>query len=446
MSRVRRPAPSAADAPVGEAEFAALIGRFGPFESQPVIAVGVSGGADSSALAVLAARWARRRGGRAVALTVDHGLRPGSRAEARTVAARLGALGIEHRLLAWRGAKPRSGIQQVARDARYRLLGGWCRANGVLHLLLAHHREDQAETVLQRLGQASGPDGLAGMASVAERADLRLLRPCLDLPRARLRATARAHGLDWVEDPSNLDPAFARVRLRSLAPALAEEGLDAAALCASARRLAAARAALEADCAQLLARHAVIHPQGYAELALAPLAAVPPEIARRALERLLVAVGGRDYPPRGARLVRLAESLTGAESWRGRTLAGCRLDPRGEKIVIAREASRCERRLVSAGETLHWDGRFRIRVNAAGRGLGIAALGGALPRKAREPWLSDLPGPVRAALPALWRGKSLVAVPCPAGAVPRPRTTPKAPLEAVFSPSRPATGASFPVV
>lgn len=446
MSRVRRPAPSAADAPVGEAEFAALIGRLGPFEPEPVIAVGVSGGADSSALALLAARWAHRRGGCAVALTVDHGLRPGSRAEARAVAARLGAFGIEHHLLVWQGAKPRSAIQQAARDARYRLLGGWCRANGVLHLLLAHHREDQAETVLQRLGAASGLDGLAAMEAVAERADLRLLRPCLGLPRVRLRATARAQGLDWVEDPSNLDTGFARVRLRALAPALAEEGLDAAALAASARRLADARAALEGETACLLARHAAIHPQGYAELAQAPLAAAPPEIARRALERLLVTIGGAVYPPRGARLARLAETLGGGGSWRGRTLAGCRLDPRGEKIVIAREAARCEQRPVSPDEALYWDGRFRIRVNAAGGGLRIGALGDALPRKAREPWISAIPGPARAALPALWRGTRLIAAACPAGAAAARPGAARAPIEAVFCPLRPATGVSFPVV
>lgn len=430
-------------APVGEAEFAALIGRLGPFEAKPVIAVGASGGADSSALTVLAARWARRRGGRAVALTVDHGLRAGSRAEARQVATRLGALGIEHHLLVWRGAKPRSAIQEAARDARYRLLGGWCRANGVLHLLLAHHREDQAETVLLRLGAASGLDGLAAMAPIAERTDFRLLRPCLDLPRARLRATAAAHGLDWVEDPSNRDTGFARVRLRALAPALAAEGLDAAALAASARRLAAARAALEGDCALMLARHAVIHPEGHAELSRAGLATAPPEIVRRVLERLLVSVGGAVHPPRGARLARLAVAMSGADPGRGRTLAGCRLDLRGEKIIIVREAARCERRPVSAGDVLSWDGRFIVRIHAAGARLRLGPLGASLPRKGREPWLSALPVPVRAALPALWRGTRLIGVAHPGD---DPGGTPQAPLDAVFRPLRPVTAALFPVV
>jgi len=444
--RVNWPAPSAADAPVGEAEFAGLIGRLGPFESKPVIAVGVSGGADSSALAVLAQRWARRRGGRAVALTVDHGLRAGSRAEARQVARRLGALGIEHHLLVWRGAKPRSRIQEAARDARARLLGGWCRANGVLHLLLAHHREDQAETLLQRLGAASGLDGLAAMAPIAERADFRLLRPCLELPRARLRATAAARGLDWVEDPSNRNTAFARVRLRALAPALAAEGLDAASLAASARRLAGARAALEADTALLLARHGTIHPQGHAELSRAGLAAAPPEIARRALERLLISVGGAVYPPRGAGLARLAAAFSGPDRPRGRTLGGCRLDLRGELIVISREAARCQLCPVSGGEMLCWDGRFRVRINATGDRLRLGPLGTALPRKAREPWLSALPGPARAALPALWRGARLVAIARPGDGAFRAGGAPAAPLDAVFSPLRPATAALFPVV
>lgn len=443
---MRRPAPTATETPVGEAEFAALIGRLGPFEPEPVIAVAVSGGADSSALAVLAARWARRRGGRAVALTVDHGLRAGSRAEARLVASRHARQGIEHRLLVWRGAKPKSGIQEAARDARYRLLGGWCRANGVLHLLLAHHREDQAETVLQRLGAGSGLDGLAAMAPLAERAGMRLLRPCLDVPRGRLRATALAHGLDWVEDPSNRDETFARVRLRTLAPALAEEGLDAAALADAARRLAAARAALEAETARLLARHATIHPEGHAELAQAGLAAAPHEIARRALERLLVTVGGAVHPPRGARLDRLTDALREAGAGRGRTLGGCRIDPCGDKFVIAREAARCEQRPVSAGDVVLWDGRFTVRINARGKGLRLGPLAGALPRKAREPWVSALPVPVCAALPALRRDGRLLAVARPGTAVRSAPGASKAPLEAGFSPLRPAGAASFPVV
>src|SRR5262245_21437394 len=174
-------AASESDDPLTEAEFAALMRPLGPFEAQPRLAVAVSGGSDSLALTLLLHDWARRQRGVLTALTVDHGLRPEAAAEARQVARWLRARGIRHRVLTWRpaGEARRGGLQAAARAARYRLLGAWCRANGVLHLALAHHREDQAETLLLRLARGSGLDGLAAMAAVSEREGVRLIRPLL---------------------------------------------------------------------------------------------------------------------------------------------------------------------------------------------------------------------------------------------------------------------------
>ena len=138
----------------------------GPFEPSPRIAVAVSGGPDSLALCLLADRWARARRGTAFGLTVDHRLRPESGAEAAQVRRWLTARGIAHRTLRWPGARPVTGLQEQARAARLALLTGWCRRAGVLHLLLGHQREDQAETALQRLVRGSGIDGLAAMAPV----------------------------------------------------------------------------------------------------------------------------------------------------------------------------------------------------------------------------------------------------------------------------------------
>ena len=171
-----------------DAVFAKTMARFGPFEPKPRLAVAVSGGADSLALALLADRWARAQGGRITAVTVDHALRPEAAAEARQVGRWLKAAKIRHVTLRWTppaplkklagGTRP-ANLQSAARDARYQLLTGWCRDHAVLHLLLAHHRDDQAETLLLRLARGSGLDGLAAMAPLVERASLRLLRPLL---------------------------------------------------------------------------------------------------------------------------------------------------------------------------------------------------------------------------------------------------------------------------
>ena len=188
--RLRRPRPR----PLGAAEFAGLIEALGPFEQRPRLAVAVSGGPDSLCLCLLAAGWAAARGGAVSALIVDHGLRPEAAAEARQVAAWLRARRIDHHVLRWAGAKPATGIQAAAREARYRLLGDWCRAAGVLHLLLGHHLDDQAETVALRQARQSGAEGLAGMAAVRELAGLRLLRPFLTVPKTRLLATLEGAG------------------------------------------------------------------------------------------------------------------------------------------------------------------------------------------------------------------------------------------------------------
>jgi tRNA(Ile)-lysidine synthase len=239
-------------------DFAALMAPFAPFEPRPLLAVAVSGGGDSMALALLADAWARARGGAVTALTVDHGLRPEAAAEAAQVAAWCAARGIAHVILTHTGPVPRSGVQAAARAARYRLLEAWCRAHRVLHLLLAHQRDDQAETVAIREAAGSGLDGLAGMAAISERDAVRLLRPLLEVPRARLRDVLIGRDQEWIEDPSNRNPAFTRVRVRGDL-GRAAPGSSAAHLAATAARLGRARAAREAEDAAALARLLMLH-------------------------------------------------------------------------------------------------------------------------------------------------------------------------------------------
>lgn len=393
------------------------MGRFGPFEARPHLAVGVSGGADSMALALLADRWARARSGTIVALTVDHGLRSESGEEARTVGRWLEACGIAHRVLRWRGEKPGHGLPAAAREARYALLGDFCRRRGILHLLLAHHRDDQAETLLLRLARGSGVDGLAAMAPSAERSHYRILRPFLGIERARLEATLRTAGQDWVEDPSNADPAYARARLRALLPRLAQEGLTVPRLAATSARLAHARAALEDVVAVLLARHAAVHPAGFVLLEWAVLDAQPQEVALRLLSRALMAVSGAPYPPRLERLARLRAALEAGAPGRARTLLGCRIAPALGRLLVCREASDARTPLAPGGSAL-WDRRFVVRLARAAPPqprLEVKALGASGWRwvAAARPDLaaSRLPAPVRETVPALFDLEGPLAVP-----------------------------------
>ncbi|MBL8672674.1 MAG: tRNA lysidine(34) synthetase TilS [Alphaproteobacteria bacterium] len=337
--------PDSAAEPLDSAAFAATLDPLGPFEPSPHLAIGVSGGADSLTLALLAAEWAAARGGAATGLVVDHAMRPESRAEAAGVAAQLAAAGIAAAVLPW--TRPPGAAHPslaAARAARAALLEAWCAAHGVLHLLLAHHRDDQAETVLLRLAAGSGPDGLAGMPAIDERTHVRVLRPLLSVPKARLQATLRARDVAWVEDPTNANPAYARPRLRAAQAALAREGLTAARLARSAGKQARLRAAAERATAGLLAAAARVEAAAAGSagerlrvaLRPEPLRAADPEIRRRALALVLAAVGGDERPAGEEGLARLAAALA-AGLPRPMTLGHCRIARRDGVIRVVRE-------------------------------------------------------------------------------------------------------------
>ena len=262
--------------PVTPEELAAALDRLGPFDDPPRLAVALSGGPDSTALALLADGWARQRGGSVEALTVDHRLRPGSAEEAAEAGRAMAARGIAHAVLLWTRA-PLRASQETAREARYALLEAGCRRRGLRHLALGHTLDDQAETVLLRLAQGSGIDGLAGMPARSERDGLVLLRPLLGFPKARLVATCGALGAPWAEDPSNADPRFARARLRAAWPILEREGLTAERLAALARRAGRVRGLLDRLTDDLVARAVRMQPLGWALVDRAALAEADPE-------------------------------------------------------------------------------------------------------------------------------------------------------------------------
>src|SRR5216683_6342370 len=220
---------------------------FADWKAAPAIVLAVSGGPDSIALMWLAARWRRAlvRGPRLIAVTVDHGLRAEAAAEARDVKRLARTLDLPHRTVRWTGAKPRTGLPAAARAARYRLLAQVARASGATHILTAHTRDDQAETLLMRMLRGSGIAGLGAMARQSERDGVLLARPFLHVSKSQLIATLKKAKLGFADDPTNRDLNFTRPRLRTLMPVLAAEGGDTRNLARLASRLARANQAVE---------------------------------------------------------------------------------------------------------------------------------------------------------------------------------------------------------
>lgn len=356
----------------------------GPFGPRPHLALAVSGGADSTALALFAAEWAHRHGGTVIALIADHGLRRESAAEAAATSARMAQAGIPARIIDLH-LKSGPELQERARTARHAALAAAARDSGAVHLLFGHHEGDQAELLVMRA--ARGPQGGAGIAGFAARHDVVLLRPLLAFTAAELRAELHERGVGWVEDPSNRDPVFERVRVRQAGAALDRPRHDEAVLAMHNTRTAIART---------LARDGFMHPAGFALLRTNH---PPPEV----LAALIRTIGGAIHPPRRDAVRSLADAMRPA------TLGGVlitRAGHLGAGWLLCREPAACAPP-TDATIGVVWDGRFRIRAIPPGADR-LGCLGDAAVAWRRA---SDLPSIVLRGLPAYFEGPHVVAVP-----------------------------------
>ena len=400
---------------------AGFASRLKALHAGPRIAVALSGGADSLALLVLASQWAAKSKTRfVIAYTVDHGLRKASASEARQCAAFAKSLGVTHRILRWKGDKPSSGIQAAARDARYALLTDACTRDKIQDLLTAHHLDDQAETFLLRLARGSGVDGLAAMSATRQlNGNVRLLRPLLDVPRENLRAVVTRAGLTPIEDPSNDNPRFDRIKARRLMVDLVSLGLTRERLADTAANMARARTALEEATQALLSASSALHDSGTIDTDADALLAAPDDIALRALGDILKSVGGTDYAPRFDALTSLYEALASGALSKARTLNGCRLIATRGRLIATRETSAALKAAsvtLTSGASALWDGRFSVSLKARPksktiyevRALGPDGLKAVRALKLPEP---QIPKSALPTLPALWEGKRLVAAP-----------------------------------
>lgn len=398
----------------------AAIARLTPAGS---VAVAVSGGSDSLALMHAAAAWARSaKLPPPTVLTLDHKLRAASAGEAKQVAQWAKDIGLRHRTLNWDGQKPATAIPQEARAARYRLLGAWCVAHGARSLLVGHTQDDVAETFLMRLARGSGLDGLATMAPrfalEVDAGTVEVLRPLISFSRTQLRGVLSKIGQDWIDDPTNADSQFERVRLRQSLKALESAGVEPRQIAKSAQRLAEARAALETSVEEAFTRVVRLHDEGFASLRRDVLRDLDPEIERRVLSETVLAIAPHDYAPQHDPLDRLAASL---REGRGATLGGCRFMTNRDGVLAVRELKPLMGivRAIAPGETLIWD-RFRVSLSTGGRrAFEVRALGekgaAAIEKidvgEMAADRLNDLPAAVRWTLPCLFAGQAPVALP-----------------------------------
>ncbi len=361
------------------------------FDHAAPVVVALSGGGDSMALLSLAWDWSMDRGRRLVAVTVDHALNPDSSDWSRRCEAAAEALGVGWIERRWTGDKPSTGLTAAARAARHALIADAARDIGARVVLTGHTADDVAEGEWMRARPVDAGGSTLGRLrewtpspAWPEGRGLMLMRPLLGERRESLRDLLKARGLDWIEDPANLDPRFGRSRARK---ALA----DAAPVM---RGRGEAEQPVPAIRPLPFGAGFVIGPDPAAALPLKALAAV------------LVSASGGHAPPRGDRVATLARRLADGEEFTA-TLSGARVEAAGEQVVVGREPGEIRRRGVGP-LTLHpgcptvWDGRVEVTVDKPG--WRVTAASGLLNR------LSDADRAALAVLPGWARGAAAVLI------------------------------------
>ncbi len=375
------------------------------FGARPTrIGVAVSGGSDSMAMLHLLAAVSQERGWTVHAVTVDHGLRPEAADEVLVVAGACAKIGVSHDVRRWQHGEIAGNLQDQARRARYGLIADWANARGIGHVAVGHTADDQAETFLIELARGAGIDGLSAMRPLWERDGVCWARPFLAERRSTLRACLERRGIGWVEDPSNADDRFQRIKARRTLTELAPLGITADVLSGVVTRLTQARqvvAMAASDAAHRIAREAagavMFDRRGYLIL--------PPETAWRLLVAALKWVSSAEYPPRSEAVGRVQDAI---REGRDATLAGCKIRAGEAEVAITREP-RAVADVVAATDG-SWDGRWQLAGPHA-PGLQVRALGPEGLRQC-EAWRKT--GHSRAALivtPAVWGGQTLVAAP-----------------------------------
>ncbi len=293
------------------------------------IAVGVSGGPDSMALAWLLHQWSLENKINLHILTVDHGLRADSAYEAGAVGDAVKNWPLaQHRVLAWTGAKPETRLLEEARRARYDLFSTYCRDHAINYLFIAHHQDDQAETFLFRLAKGSGLDGLSAMQRLQTLGGVTLVRPLLDVSKQELVDLCAAQNIPFVRDPTNEKTDYARPRLRAARAVLEEEGLTSKRLATTAMRLSRAREAFE-TIAGIVYEDVAQQTGAGVSLDRDKLHVWPEEIVLRVVLKAMKAIRGeaQAYPPRMEKVEELVrEWMTGGLE-KTTTLGGCLFVP-----------------------------------------------------------------------------------------------------------------------
>ncbi len=393
---------------------------FGPSENLPdIAAVAVSGGSDSTALLRLAHWYWGQAGKQIVALTVDHGLRPESERETKQVATWCADLRVRHYVMRWH-FNGTGNLSAAAREGRYHLMADFCKSHAIEHLYTGHTLDDQAETVLMRFARGSGVDGLTGMTRETSNWGISVIRPFIrGETRESLRAILAEFEQTWIEDPTNDDASYDRVKARQLLTHLEPLGVTVDSLSRLAHRMAGAKRVLNNEADKLIKSVLEMSPLGFATLDVDALASAEMDTACRVVSRAMSMMTARKYRAHLSFEEQIVALARRREMTGGQTLGGCMFQPFGDRFNILREPARCEVKTPTGQATGMWDERFQFQIDGGGSfsDLCVGALGRAglrqIPKNYNgfsEAWHSS-PYEAKLTTPGLWSNDVLLSAP-----------------------------------
>ena len=346
-----------------EKVFFKVMDTLGPYEKNPHLAVAVSGGSDSLCLAILAQEWANNRGGKITALIVDHGLRKNSGKECKETQNILKKRKIFSHCFKWKLSKiPKKGVQEKAREFRYNIFEDWCFKKNIVHLLVAHHFEDQKETFLMRLNNNSNIYGLACMPKILFKKNIRILRPLLDLKKKEIIKYLKEKKVNWIEDPTNVSSKYSRNRLRKILPKLEKKGLTDNKLKKILKRAQKERKKIENKLADWLNKYVDINSLGYALINFSSLKLLNKDDFIFIFSRILNMISGSFYVPKSKYVYNFYKKIKSNETINHSNLGGCHIFFFKERLYVCREIFKKDRKqkINFQFNKIVWDNRFEI--------------------------------------------------------------------------------------
>lgn len=346
-----------------------------PITADTPIAIAVSGGADSLYLAIISKEYCDKHQIPYVVLTVDHGLRPESKEESLWLKQYLESLGFKVVILEWQGKKPTSNIQEIAREARYDLLLNYCHKNSIKFLLTGHTQDDQAETIMLRIERGSGIDGLTGIKESSMQRNIAILRPLLHTKRRDIEESLKAKGLSWVNDPSNENKNFSRVKIRKMLHGFENYNMLLNRVDLMIANLRRSQDFIEQEVENIYRKICIEHSLFYYSILLKDFVSLHEEIKLRILKKILMKTSGIIVIPRLKNLLNILKSIDSRKKF-CITSHGCEILLKDEKIFFYRELKVLPKDIVLDASNIIWDNRFNIEIKLNSVSLGPLGMEG----------------------------------------------------------------------